>query len=103
MRAQRLSAPMAADPAAVVGWFGAVQAQDYAGAKWALTLRAPALTDAQLDRALADGTIIRTHGPRPTWHFIGRADVRGVRAAVARRVQLRSQPMYRQYEVDGAL
>jgi hypothetical protein len=29
MRAQRLSAPMAADPAAVVAWFGAVQAQDY--------------------------------------------------------------------------
>ena len=65
MRAQRLSAPMAADPAAVVAWFGAVQAQDYPGAKWALTLRAPALTDAQLDQALADGTIIRTHGPRP--------------------------------------
>jgi hypothetical protein len=59
MRSQRLSAPMAADPAAVVAWFGAVQAQDYAGAKWALTLRAPALTDAQLDQALADGTIIR--------------------------------------------
>ena len=39
LRAQRLSAPMAADPAAVVAWFGAVQAQDYAGAKWALALR----------------------------------------------------------------
>jgi len=103
LRAQRLSAPMAADPAAVVAWFGAVQAQDYAGAKWALALRAPALTDARIDRALADGTIIRTHGPRPTWHFIAPADVRWVLAAVAPRVQLRSQPMYRQYEIDGAL
>jgi hypothetical protein len=103
MRAQRLSAPMAADPAAVVAWFGAVQAQDYPGAKWALTLRAPALTDGQLDGALADGTIIRTHGPRPTWHFIAPADIRWVLAAVAPRVQLRSQAMYRQYEIDGAL
>ncbi len=89
MRAQRLAAPMPADPAAVVAWFGAVQAQDYAGAKWALTLRAPDLTDAQLDRALADGTIIRTHGPRPTWHFIAPADIRWVLTAVAPRVQLR--------------
>jgi hypothetical protein len=103
MRAQRLSAPMAPDPAAVVGWFGAVQAQDYAGAKWALTLRAPALTDALLDRALADGTIIRTHGPRPTWHFIAPADIRWVLTAVAPRVQLRSRTMYRTYEIDAAL
>jgi hypothetical protein len=103
MRAQRLSAPMAADPAAVVAWFGAVQAQDYAGAKWALTLRAPALTDAQLDRALADATIIRTHGPRPTWHFIAAADSRWVLAAVASRVHLRTRVMYRQFEIDAAL
>ncbi len=103
MRAQRLTAPMAADPAAVVAWFGAVQAQDYQGAKWALTLRAPALTDARIDRALADGTIIRTHGPRPTWHFIAQADARWVLTAVAPRVQLRSRTMYRTYEIDAAL
>jgi len=103
MRAQRLAAPMAADPAAVVAWFGAVQAQDYSGAKWALTLRAPALTDAQLDQALADGTIVRTHGPRPTWHFIAQADARWVLTAVAPRVQLRSRTMYRTYEIDVAL
>ena len=103
MRAQRLTAPMAADPAAVVAWFGAVQAQDYSGAKWALTLRAPALTDAQLDQALADGTIVRTHGPRPTWHFIAQADARWVLTAVAPRVQLRSRTMYRTYEIDAAL
>ena len=103
MRAQRLSAPMPADPAAVVAWFGAVQAQDYAGAKWALTLRAPDLTDALLDQALADGTIIRTHGPRPTWHFIAPADIRWVLTAVAPRVQLRSRVMYRTYEIDEAV
>jgi hypothetical protein len=103
LRAQRISAPMAPDPAAVVSWFGAVQAQDYPGAKWALALRAPKLTDAQLDRALAEGTIIRTHGPRPTWHFMAPADARGVLAAVGPRVQLRSQVMYRQYEIDAAL
>ena len=103
LRAQRLSSPMPADPAAVVGWFGAVQAQDYAGAKWALALRAPALTDAALDQALADGTILRTHGPRPTWHFIAPADIRMVLTAVAPRVLAGSQSMFRQFEVDAAV
>lgn len=103
LRAQRLSAPMPPDPAAVVAWFGAVQAQDYPGAKWALALRSPELTDAQLDRALADGTIVRTHGPRPTWHFIAPADIRWVLTAVAPRVQLRSRTMYTTYEIDAAL
>ena len=87
----------------MVAWFGAVQAQDYQRAKWALAQRAPALTDAQIDRALADGTIIRTHGPRPTWHFIAQADARWVLTAVAPRVQLRSRTMYRTYEIDAAL
>jgi hypothetical protein len=103
LRAQRLAAPMPPDAAAVVAWFGAVQAQDYAGAKWALAQRAPGLTDAGLDQALADGAIIRTHGPRPTWHFIAPADIRAVLAAVAPRVQQRSQVIYRAYEVDAAL
>jgi hypothetical protein len=103
MRAQRLSAPMAADPAAVVAWFGAVQAQEYGPSKWGLAQRAPGLTDAQVDGALADGTIIRTHGPRPTWHFMAAADSRWVLAAVAPRVQLRSRTMYRTYEIDAAL
>jgi hypothetical protein len=103
MRAQRLSAPMPADPAAVVAWFGAVQAQEYQPSKWGLAQRAPDLTDAQIDRALADGTIIRTHGPRPTWHFIAQADARWVLTAVAPRVQLRSRTMYKTYEVDAAV
>jgi hypothetical protein len=103
LHAQRLSSPMPADPAAVVGWFGAVQAQDFQGAKWGLRARAPGLTDARLDAALADGSIIRTHGPRPTWHFIAATDIRWVLAAVAPRVHARSMPMYRACEVDAAL
>jgi hypothetical protein len=103
LRAQRLSSPMAPDPAAIVGWFGAVQAQDYVGAKQALWLRAPGLTDAAIDRALADGSIIRTHGPRPTWHFIAAADARWVLAAVGPRVLQRSQTMFKAHGIDAAV
>lgn len=101
LRAQRLSSPMPADPAAIVGWFGAVQAQDYVGAKQALWLRAPGLTDAAIDRALADGSIIRTHGPRPTWHFIAAADARWVLAAVGPRVVQRSLTMFKAQGIDA--
>ena len=48
----------------------AVQAQDYAGAKWALGLRVEGVTNAQVDAALADGRLLRTHVMRPTWHLV---------------------------------
>jgi Winged helix DNA-binding domain len=66
---------------------GAVQAQDYASAKWAVGLRMKDGSDAALDQALADGTIIRTHVMRPTWHFVTPADVRWMLALTAPRVK----------------
>ncbi len=63
-------------PVEIVSWLGAVQSQDYAGAKWALALRAPALTDADVDRAFDRGDILRTHILRPTWHFVAPKDIR---------------------------
>ena len=43
--AQFLTSSTARTPQDVVARLGAVQAQDYAGAKWALALRAAGLTD----------------------------------------------------------
>ncbi|MDB4900766.1 MAG: winged helix DNA-binding protein [Mucilaginibacter sp.] len=58
------------DPQDIVKWMVAIQAQDYAGAKWAIGLRLQNTTDVAIDQAMADGSIIRTHVLRPTWHFI---------------------------------
>jgi len=84
---QLISRPAFESPAEVVSWLGAVQAQDYAAAKWALGLRMKDGSDAALDRALADGTIIRTHVIRPTWHFVTPADIRWMLALTAPRVK----------------
>jgi Winged helix DNA-binding domain len=73
-------------PVEIVSWLGAVQSQDYTGAKWALALRAPALTDADLDRAFDRGDILRTHILRPTWHFVAPKDIRWMLALTAPRV-----------------
>ena len=70
-----------------VGWFGAVQAQDLAGAKWALGQRVRGATEAAIDQALDDGAVIRTHVLRPTWHFVLPADLRWMLALTAPRVK----------------
>ena len=52
MASQFLAAPSASTAAAVVGALGAVQAQDYAGAKWAVAQRTKGATDADVEREL---------------------------------------------------
>jgi hypothetical protein len=53
---------------------GAIQAQDYAMAKWAVGVRVPGATDASVEAALNSGTILRTHVLRPTWHLVAAED-----------------------------
>ena len=76
LAAQHLVDPPVAAPAEVVTRLGAVQAQDYAGAKWALGLRGRGIDDAACERAMTEGSIVRTHVLRPTWHFVARDDLR---------------------------
>jgi len=70
----------------VVRALGAVQAQDYSGAKWALAQRTRGATDADVERELTDGRILRTHVLRPTWHFVAPEDIRWMLALTAPRV-----------------
>jgi hypothetical protein len=59
----------------LVNWMGAMQAQDYYMAKWAIGVRLPGSTDVQIQAALDKGEIIRTHLLRPTWHFVSPEDI----------------------------
>jgi len=100
---QHLLGPKFETATEVVSHFGAVQAQDYAGAKWAVSQRTPGLTDADLDRALADGSILRTHVLRPTWHFVTPADIRWLLALTAPRLKAAGASRWRQLGLDEAL
>ena len=62
----------------VVARMGAMQAQDYAMAKWAIGLRLPGSTVRDIERAIDSGEIIRTHLLRPTWHFVAADDLRWI-------------------------
>ncbi len=59
----------------VVGWMGAMQAQDYTMAKWAIGVRLPGATEETVEAAFNDGQILRTHLLRPTWHFVAAVDL----------------------------
>jgi hypothetical protein len=73
---QRIAYAMLEKPVDVVAWLGAVQGQDYLGALWAVGLRMRNAVEANVERALADRTIIRTWPMRGTLHFVAAADIR---------------------------
>ena len=87
----------------VVKWLCAVQAQDYAAAKWALGLRMQNATDEIIEQAFTDGSILRTHILRPTWHFVLPADIRWMLALTAPRVIAASAYYYRTLGLDDTV
>lgn len=90
------------EPGALVAHFGAVQAQDYPAALWALGQRLPGSTEASLERAFADGAILRTHVLRPTWHFVAPSDIRWLLALSAPRVRQAMASADRALGLDAA-
>ena len=72
---QQLAAPQFKDPAEVVAWFGAMQAQDYKGMRWAVSMRTRKPSARAFEKAYNDGRIIRTHLLRTTWQLIAGEDL----------------------------
>ncbi len=92
-----------ATAADVVSWLGAVQAQDYPAALWALGQRTQGATAATIEQALTVGTILRTHVMRPTWHFVSPADIRWLLVLTAPRVKALLAYYDRKLEVDATV
>ena len=100
---QKLSSSDFKEPADVVQWLGAVQAQDYNAAKWALGQRLHDATEATIENAFASGKILRTHVMRPTWHFVTPVDIRWLLQLTAPRVNARNAYFYRKLELDDGV
>ena len=100
---QRIEGKGLENPAQVVRWMGAIQAQDYAGGKWAVGLRCFRCTDDDLEEAFSKGEILRTHIMRPTWHFVAPEDIRWMQSLTAPRVNAINAFYYRRLELDRAL
>jgi hypothetical protein len=100
LRNQKLTRSELRGAASVVAWLGAVQSQDYAGAKWAVSQRAKGLRESDVEQAFNDGDILRTHILRPTWHFVARADIRWMTALSGPRVNAVNAHYYRKVGLD---
>lgn len=97
--AQRLHTPPPATPRALVAHMGAMQAQNEAMSKLAVSLRAPGADLAAVQAALDSGAVIRTHALRPTWHLVAAEDLRWLLALGAPQVKALLRPLDQQVGV----
>src|SRR5688572_19055779 len=98
---QKLSSSELKKPADVVRWLGAVQAQEFESAKWALALRMRNATKAIIEKAYNDGKILRTHVMRPTWHFVAAEDIRWLIQLSAPQLKSTSRATFRSFGLDA--
>ena len=102
LRNQHISSAGLRRPEDVVAWLGAVQAQEFEPATWAVGLRMRDGAAAQdVQRAFDEGRILRTHVMRPTWHFVTPNDIRWLQALTAPRVQRIAASYNRRLALDA--
>jgi hypothetical protein len=103
LEAQRISSTAFTRADQAVAWLGAVQAQDYLGALWAVGLRLVDATERDIERALAERLIVRTWPMRGTLHFVAAADARWMTDLLARRPMAAAANRLRSYGIDEAV
>jgi hypothetical protein len=100
---QRLAGAQSDNVADAVRWLGAVQAQEFAEAKWSLAERTRGCDDLAVEEAFSRGDFVRIHVLRPTWHFVAREDVRWLLRLSRPRVHALNRYWYRKFDLDGSL
>jgi len=94
--------PAFTDPADLVRWMGAVQAQDYMGSLWGVGLRLHGASEADVEASIAAGAIVRTWPMRGTLHYVPAEDARWMLRLLAPRVVAGAAGRYRQLGLDAA-
>jgi hypothetical protein len=99
---QQIASQRFTQPAEVVAWLGAMQAQDYTGALWSAGLRMVNASEGNIEQAIADRSIVRTWPLRGTLHLVAAQDVHWLLALLTPRQIAGSAGRYRQLELDDA-
>lgn len=89
LRSHLLAGNALATPHAVVSHMTAVQAQDFLGSLWAIGVRMRSATEASIEQAIEERTIVRCWPMRGTLHFVAAEDVRWMLALLAPRALAR--------------
>lgn len=99
LQQQHISHPIAT-PQKAAAHLIAVQAQDYAASKWAMGSRAPGVTDADIENAYNEASIVRTWAFRNTLHTLAAADVHWVLDMMGKRMIGKHSTYYRQHGIE---
>jgi len=84
----------------LVQWMGAIQAQDYGMAKYAIGVRLKNTMAQTIEDAINKGEIIRTHVLRPTWHFVAAEDIRWMLELTAKNLNRAMSSNNKRLELD---
>jgi hypothetical protein len=98
---QQIASTSFQTPAALVAWLGAMQAQEYGQSKWAIGVRLPGCTDAMVEQALADRSILRSWVMRGTLHTVAAADIHWMLDLLAPRLIAGSAGRQRQLGLES--
>ncbi|QBD76670.1 winged helix DNA-binding domain-containing protein [Ktedonosporobacter rubrisoli] len=100
---QRIDGEKFQRPEEVVRWLGALQAQDYRQALWAIGLRTQKATVTDIEQAIAERKILRTWPQRGTIHFVPAEDAGWMLQLTAQRVLAADKRRQEQLELDAAI
>lgn len=89
-------------PDALVRWCGAIQAQEYLHALWAVGQRVQGAKSTDIETAIAERKIVRTWPMRGTVHFVPAEDVHWMLKLFAPRVVHATRSVYAKAGVDEA-
>jgi hypothetical protein len=87
----------------LLSWMGCIQAQDFAGAKWAIANRTKGISKKQIEADFNSGKILRTHILRPTWHFVCPEDIGWMLQLTAPHVKATSKSMHKQLGIEETI
>jgi len=100
---QNIAKPSVKTVKDLVGWMGAMQAQDFAMTKWAIGLRLQGATEKTFEAAYNSGEIIRTHLMRPTWHLVSADDIYWMLQLTARKIKSSLRSRHKQLELTNVV
>jgi hypothetical protein len=100
---QGLAGPDLPNPASVVERLLALQAQDFASAKWAIGVRSPGTTLSDVDAAIDSGRVVRSWPMRGTLHFVPAVDLKWMLQLTSPRLVAGSRTRLAQLDIDEAV
>ena len=103
LAANGLGGPASVPPEQVVSSLLAVQSQDVQPSAWSVAQRTVDGTEAAVERARADGRLLRTHVLRTTWHDVAREDLRWLLRLTGPRVLAATRGVRRELGLDDEL